>query len=95
MARSESIQGIHDALAEYEASPDGRCLTLQLDLARIVIRRLVELGWTYQDLANKASVPEETVSLVLNSEFDCTLGMIGKLLFALDIHLKFETSDGR
>ncbi len=93
MTPSESIQSIHASLAEYEATPDSRGLELRLNLAEIVIRRLKELRWTQEKLAHLTSINRAHISSIIHSNSNCTFNTIGRVLFALDVHVRFEVVD--
>jgi transcriptional regulator with XRE-family HTH domain len=65
-------------------------MDLRLDLAEIILRALNERGWTQRQLADAAGMREQYVTRVIHSSQNCTVDIIGRLLFALQVKAKLQ-----
>lgn len=80
-----NTKALRKTLADFERTPESRGYELRLDLADLVISHLRRKGWTQKKLAEKANMKESFITRIVHAEQNCTLDVIGRLLFALDI----------
>lgn len=85
---SKDTKDILQALAEYKQTAEGRALRVRLDLTPIVIRHLERRGWSPEDLARAARIDTHNVDEILYSDYNYTTETMGRILFALDAHVK-------
>jgi len=83
---NKDIEDIHQAVREYEDSPDGYTLELALSLAEIVLCTLRNKGWSHCDLGLRAGMHPSFIERIVHADVNCTFEEAGKLLFALGVH---------
>jgi transcriptional regulator with XRE-family HTH domain len=82
-------------LNEFRNSADGAGHQLRLDLADLVIAKLREKGWTQKQLADATGMKESFVTRIIHSNSNCTFGVAGRILFALDVKATLTTKAAR
>lgn len=77
---------IRAQLEDYKQNdPESRSVLLRLSLAKIMCRRLGELGYTLSELADKAGMPELRLLRIIHSDRNTSFETAGRILFALGV----------
>lgn len=88
-----AIQDLRTMLEDFEDSADSAGYDLRLDLADLILSSLQRRGWTQKQLAQAVGMKESFITRVVHGGSNCTFGVAGKLLHALNIKAKLVDSD--
>ena len=85
--KEESVEAIQKELDKFYATPEGLAQLLRLDLACIVWRRLLELGWAMDDVERLAKVKNGTVWDMAYARGNPNVGTIAKVGHAMGLNI--------
>lgn len=82
-----NVSELQALLAEYESSSDGLAMEIRLQFAHIITAALRKNRWSQRALANKANMPESTISEIVHADCNCQFDTIAKVLHALGVRV--------
>ena len=82
------MSDLEKGLNEFENTYQAISLDLKLDFSELVIKGLRKKKWTYTQLAEAIITKNSYINRVVHADQNCTLDVIGRICYALDIKPK-------
>lgn len=85
-----TIDELHNALKDYEQTPDGQAQDLKNSFSTLFIKLLEDKGLTQKQLSEESGVTQRLISGIVHGDHNSTLETLGQLLWALNTRVKIE-----
>lgn len=76
-------------LSDFEQTSEGVAYDLRLDFADIVLKKIIEKGWTHEELAKRTGYSVDWMHRMAHSDCNLTIKQIGEICHAIGIKITF------